>query len=285
MKPERVALVLSGGGMKAMAHVGAIRALREAGLEPCEICATSAGALVAALFAGGMPYEQVVSLVTRLKREELFVVNRLALMLRGVAAPSLLKPEPVRQWLAGNLPERRFERLRMPVRLAAVNLDSGELVVFGSPGRTDCAVDEAVYASMALPPYLPPITLGGGPCADGGLLQVLPLELVSSEPDLVIAIDVGPVAAAHPSWRTLSPALIALSDRVSSLMMADQRRRAVEAWRSDPGRAPLVLVEPSVDPYGTFSFDSTVDSIEAGYRAAHAALAARRARSAGWERT
>jgi predicted acylesterase/phospholipase RssA len=60
-----------------------------------------------------------------------------------------------------------------------------------------------------------------------------------------------------------------------AIAMADQRSRAVEAWRQDPSRAPLVLVEPPVDPYATFAFDRTADFIEAGYRAAHAALALR----------
>ncbi|HWO88359.1 MAG TPA: patatin-like phospholipase family protein [Gemmatimonadales bacterium] len=284
MKPERVSLALSGGGMKAMAHVGVVRALAEAGIEPVEIVAVSAGALVAALVAGGLPYERIVALVTRLHRDDLFVLNRLQLMVRGVAVPGLLKPEPLRSWLATNIPERQFERLRVPLRIGVVNLDEGRLEVFGSQGRTDCGVDDAVYASMALPMYLPPAVLGGATYADGGLLQVLPLELVTEGSDCVVAVDVGPAEAGHPSWRTLAPALVALSDRVTSLMMADQKRRTIEAWRADPTRPPLVLVEPDVDPYGTFSFDSTVDFIEAGYRAAHAALAARRSRGAGQER-
>jgi predicted acylesterase/phospholipase RssA len=60
-----------------------------------------------------------------------------------------------------------------------------------------------------------------------------------------------------------------------AVAMAAQRARAVEAWRADDGRPPLVLIQPPVDPYGTFAFDRTADFIEAGYRAAHAALAAR----------
>jgi predicted acylesterase/phospholipase RssA len=129
---------------------------------------------------------------------------------------------------------------------------------------------------MALPLYLPPSDIGGRCYADGGLLQVLPLELVlPGEADLVIASDVGPIHAAHPSWRTLTPAMIGLTDRALSIVMADQRDRTVAAWRADPSRPPLLLVRPAVDPYGTFSFDRTVDFIEAGYRAAHEALARR----------
>ncbi len=278
MKPERVVLVLSGGGMKVAAHVGVLRAMEQAGLRPSAICAVSAGALVGALVAAGTPYERLVELFCGLRASDMMAMNRAALLVRGVGAPSVLKPGPLRALLRRLLPAAGFEALRIPLRIGVTDLDRGELEVFGAAGRTDLPLDQVIYASMALPFYLPPLTAGGRTFADGGLLQVLPLELVTSESaDLVVAVDVGPVAAGHPAWRTMAPSLIALHDRVTGLAMADQRRRTVESWRADPARPALVLVEPAVDPTGTFSFDRTVDSIEAGYRAAHAALAARNA--------
>lgn len=275
--PERVILVLSGGGMKAMAHIGVLRALEQAGMQPAGIVAVSAGAMVGALVAGGMPYDEIVRRVTRLERRDLAVLNRGALVLRGVGARSVLKPEPLRNLLRRLLPGSTFDALRIPLRIGVTDLDRGELEIFGSAGRTDCSIADVVYASMALPLYLPPSNLGGRTYADGGLLQVLPLELVlPGEADLVVACDVGPVSSGHPSWRTLAPPLIALFDRALTITMADQRARTVAAWQADPARPPLMLIEPAVDPYGTFSFDRTVDFIEAGYRAAHAALEARR---------
>ena len=277
MRPERVVLVLSGGGMKAAAHVGALRALEQLGLVPASVCAVSAGAIVGALVAAGTPYERLVEQFCQLQRADMMALNRASLLVRGVGAKSVLRPEPLRALLGRLIPPGGFDALRLPLRIAATDLDSGELVVFGSAGHTDCTLAEAVYASMALPLYLPPAQLAGRTLADGGLLQVLPLELVEpGDADLVVAVDVGPVPAGHRAWRTLAPPLVALHDRAVGILMADQKRRIVEAWRADPVRPPLVLVEPPVDPYGTFSFDRTVDSIEAGYRATHAALAAHR---------
>lgn len=274
MKPERVILVLSGGGMKTMAHIGVLRALEQAGIRPCGIVAVSAGAMIGAMVAGGMPYDQMVSLVTRLKRTDLAILNRTALIVRGVGAKSVLKPEPLRALLRRVLPAGGFDALRIPLRIAVTDLDRGSLEVFGSAGRTDGALADVVYASMALPLYLPPAELGGRNYGDGGILQVLPLDLVlPGEADLVIASDVGPVHAGPSAWRTLTPALIGLTDRALSIAMADQKDRAIAAWRADPSRPPLTLVQPAVDPYGTFAFDHTVDFIEAGYRAAHEALA------------
>jgi NTE family protein len=275
VRPERVVLVLSGGGMKAMAHIGVLRALDQAGIRPAGIVAVSAGSLVGAMVASGIPYDRMVGIATALQQRDFAVLNRGGLVVRGVGAKSVLRPEPLRALLTRVLPAS-FESLVMPLRFAATDLDKGTVEVFGVAGRTDCPLPEAVYASMALPLYLPPAEIGGRTYADGGLLQVLPLELVlPGEADLVIASDVGPIAQGARGWRGSAPALIALSDRVLAVAMADQKARAVAAWRADASRPPLLMVEPAVDPYGTFAFDRTVDFIEAGYRAAHAALAKR----------
>jgi len=257
--------------MKAMAHIGVIRALEQAGIGISEIVAVSAGALVGSLYASGMPYERMVEFVTRIDGRDIAELNRAALVFRGVGATSLLKPEPLRSLLAGTLPPSGFDALRIPLRIPVTDLDTGMSEVFGARGNTEASLADVVYASMALPPYLPPLSIGGRTYADGGLLHVLPLELVD-DADLVVASDVGPVHAAHPAWRSLAPALVALMDRSLSLMMAEQKARMIAEWRANPARAPMILVEPPVNPYGTFSFDRTVDSMEAGYRAAHHAL-------------
>jgi NTE family protein len=274
--PERVVLVLSGGGMKAMAQVGVLRAMDEAGLTPTEIVGTSAGALVGALAASGLSYEEIVPRVFSVGRRELAALARWSVLARGLSAPSVLRPQPVEALLHRLLPANSFAALRLPLRIAAVDADSGELVVFGAGGRTDCTVVEAVMASMALPLYLPPVWIGGRRFVDGGLLEVLPLDLAArTAADLVVAVDVGPVAVAPPPGTPLGPALLAAHDRAMAIVMASQRARAVATWRSAERRPPLVLVEPDVDPHGTFAFERTAEFIEAGYRAGHAALAGR----------
>jgi NTE family protein len=278
IEPERVVLVLSGGGVKAMAQVGVLRALDEAGLRPAEIVATSAGALVGALIAAGLPYQEIVPRVLGVGREELAPLARWSVLVRGLGSRSVLRPRTVRQLLARLLPVHTFDALVLPLRVTAVDVDAGTLAVFGAGGRTDCSVVDAVMASMALPVYLPPVEIGGRLYMDGGLLQVLPLDVAAAVPaDLVVAVDVGPVAAAPPpETARLVPALLAAHDRAMAIAMAEQRARVVDSWRRASDRPPLVLVEPEVDPYGTFAFDRTAEFIEAGYRAAYGALAGHR---------
>ena len=276
VEPERVVLVLSGGGMKAMAHVGVLRALEEARLVPAEIVATSAGALIGALIAAGLSYEEIVPRVFGVGRNELRALARMSVLVRGLSAPSVLKPQPMRALIERLLPVHEFDSLRFPLRVVAVDLDAGVPVVLGSGGRTECSVVTAVLASMALPVYLPPVAIGERRYADGGILQVLPLDVAAAIPaDLVVAVDVGPVRQAPPPGFPRGPALLEAHDRAMAIAMAEQRARAVAEWRSDRARAPLVLVEPPVDPHGTFAFGRTAEFIEAGYRAAHAALQAR----------
>ena len=273
VEPERVVLVLSGGGMKAMAQVGVLRALEEARLVPAEVVAVSAGALVGALVASGLSYEEIVPRVFGVGRGELAALARMSVLVRGLGAPSVLKPQPVRALVERLLPVHDFAALRYPLRILAVDVDSGAPVVFGAGGRAECSVVEAVLASMALPVYLPPVRIGDRRYMDGGVLQVLPLGVAAAIPaDLVVAVDVGPVRQAPPPGSPRGPALLAAHDRAMAVAMAEQRSRAIEAWRRESGRAPLLLVEPPVDPYATFAFDRTADFIEAGYRAGHAAL-------------
>jgi len=275
VKPERVVLVLSGGGMKAMAQIGVLRALQEMGRAPAEIVATSAGAFVGAMVAGGAPLGAMVQTACAMRQKDIYQINRAALVLKGVGAASVVKPEPLMAFLRRALPVHDFADLVLPIRIVTTDLDRGTATVFGAAGRTDCTVPEAVYASMALPLHLPPALIGNGRFGDGGLVAVLPLELARAiSADLVVAVDVGPVREAPPPGLYRAPPLLLAHDRAMAIQMADQRVRAVEAWQADPTRAPLVLVEPAVDPYGTFAFESTVDFIEAGYRATHAAMAA-----------
>ena len=278
MTPERVVLVLSGGGMKAMAHIGVARALEESALAPAEIVGTSGGALVGALLAAGLDYDRLVRLVLGLRARDIVAPARGSLLVRGVGAESVLRAAPLRATLGRLLPVHDFCDLAIPLRVTATDLDSGELVVFGAGGRTDCSIPEAVYASMALPVYFPPARIGGRRYADGGLRAVLPLDVAAeTRADLVIAVDVGPVFEGPPPQAPPMPALIALQDRALAVALADQKVRTVAAWLGGSDRPALVLVTPAVDPDATFAFDRTAEFIEAGYRAAHAALAARRA--------
>src|SRR5690606_40445043 len=88
---ERTILVLGGGGMKGIAHIGVWKALQEHGIVPAAIIGTSIGSLIGALLAGGMGWRQQTEIALALKRQDIVSVNRRAMWLGGVREPAVFE--------------------------------------------------------------------------------------------------------------------------------------------------------------------------------------------------
>jgi len=106
----KLVLVLSGGGAKSLAHVGAWRALEEKGLTPSHIVATSMGAVIGAALAAGLSWKAVASAAQGIRRKDVAAVDPLAL-LKGMFAASLLKPAGLRRIMERLVPARWFSDL------------------------------------------------------------------------------------------------------------------------------------------------------------------------------
>jgi NTE family protein len=268
-----VTLVLSGGGAKAAAHIGAWRALVEAGLAPERVVAASMGAVVgAALCAGAEPDALLARLAAVGPRG--IVKSRLA-PLKGLFAPALLQPAPFRRAVAELVVVARFADLHLPLTVVATDLDRGAAVRFGAEGE-DAPLVDALVASCALPVYLPPVILGGRRLGDGGLLGVVPLAAVGSGAEQVVAVDVGPgfdAADDAPGTEPL-PALLRAHDDATGILMAALTASEVARWRADPSRPPLAHVRPRLERAATFRVDRVRAYADAGYEAARGALAA-----------
>ncbi len=269
-----VVLVCGGGGAKAAAHVGAMRALEEADLVPGRLVGTSMGAVFATLFACGLTAREALERVGLIGEKEIVQSEPLA-VLKGLWARSLLKPGPFRRSLERMIGVRRFEDLKIPLTVTATELDTGGLVLFGEGGRAAPLLD-ALYATCALPIFLPPGIIDGRRYADGGLRAVLPLEPAAAVPArLVVAIDVGPGFDEMQDGGQASglPPLVETHNEALGIMMADQTRNAVALWRQTPDRPPLIYVRPKVERGATFRVDQVRRYVEEGYAATRAALA------------
>ncbi len=264
----RVVCVLSGGGAKTAAHIGAVQALSERGLVPEYFVGTSMGAVIGACFAAGLRYEEVLARATSVSRRD---VARLAPgVLTGPWASSLLQREPLEETIGRLVPAESFFDLRFPLTVTAVDAETGELVLFGAKGRSDVPLRLALYASCALPVYYPPALIDGRAYLDGGLRSPLPLRVVESEDaDLVFAVYVGPSFSEEGPRREREPTLLAAHNNALRIMMASQAETEIGGWK---GRARLVLVRPPVEAQATFAVDRVVRYVERGYRAAVRAL-------------
>lgn len=271
---RRVTAVLSGGGAKASAHLGAVRALREAGLEPGRYVGTSMGAVMAAMLAAGLTPEAVIDRIRGVRRHDVARLSAASLV-QGLFATALLQPEPLERTISRLLPVTAFDQLRMPLTITAADLDTGELVCFGD-GGVDAPLATALAASCALPLWFPPALWEGRRLADGGLRGALPLGVAARfESDLVVAVDAGPGFDALPATGKLAPPpLIRMHNDSMGALMAANTELELALWRATPDRPPLLYVRPVVERGATFALHQAGRYAEAGYEAARAAMAA-----------
>lgn len=276
--PAGVTLVLSGGGAKTAAHLGAARALAEAGLAPARYVATSMGAVLAAALACGVAPGALLDRLPEVGRRG--IVRDPLAPLRGLFLRALLKPEPFRRAVEALVPARRFGELGVPLTVCVTDLDSGELLLYGA-GGADAPLIDVLLASCALPVYFPAHPLQGRRCADGGLHGALPLApaaRLAREP--VVAVDVGPgfdPPLGEPP--APPPPMLRAHEEAIGTLMAHATMTQLALWRADPGRGELVYVRPRVERSATFRVDRVRHYAEEGHRATREALASRRPRT------
>lgn len=277
MSPRPVTVVLSGGGAKTAAHIGAVRALAEAGLAPARFVATSMGAVIAAGLAGGIDGHALLERLAEIGPRGI-VRDALALV-RGVFARSLMRQAPLRRAIETIVPARRFADLCIPLTVCVTDLDTGELLLYGAGGQ-DAPLPDVLVAATALPLYYPPVRLDGRRCADGGLRGVLPLEAAAHlGHDPVVAVDVGPGFEASTGDPPAGPALVRAHDEALGTLMAALTQEQLARWRAEAGRPPLTYVRPVIERYATFRVDRMREYADLGYRAARDVLARSAART------
>lgn len=181
---RRTALVLSGGAARGFAHLGVLRVLEREQLRPDLVVGTSAGAIVGALYASGMPVADIESLAARFDWPVLFDFDPLRAVLGGIGLgliPGVRLEQFLRQHLALTI-----ERLPTAFAAVAADMESGEVVPLNS-GDTA----RAVRASCAVPGLYAPVRARGRLLADGQVVSPLPvLSARRLSAVRVLAVDV-----------------------------------------------------------------------------------------------
>ena len=274
MSPAAITLVLSGGGAKSAAHIGAALALAEAGLTPVRYLATSMGAVIAVALAARVDPQALLERLAELGR--VGVVKDPLAFVSGLFARSLLRPRPFRQAIERLVPVRQFADLAVPVTVTVTHLDTGDLLLFGDGGE-DAPLVDVLCATCALPVYYPPVRLGGRRCGDGGLRGPLPLEVACRfARETVVAVDVGPgFEAAELGAPSAAPPMVRAHDDAVGALMAQATASQLALWRSDAARPPLVYVRPKLERAATFRVDRMRQYASDGYAATREALATR----------
>lgn len=238
----RVGLALGGGFARGIAHVGVLRVLQEQGIPIDCLAGTSAGAVVAAAYAGGASLSRMeqVAVSTHLGDLAQWTLSR-----QGLASDHRLE-----QYLRRMTPVERFEQLRMPLAVVATDLLTGEAVYF-----TQGQLSPALCASCAYPGLFRPLEWNGRLLADGFLSEPVPTRAARRlGADYVIAVH---LESLDPDRRPTH--LLDILNRSFSLLL----RQAESSWRSLADR----VIEPEVNKFEWNDFSRAPELIAAGERA------------------
>ncbi len=254
-KPVKLGLALGGGAARGFAHVGVIAVLEEAGLRPQLVVGTSAGSLVAAMYASGKSSAQLQQ--TALNLEEVAITDwMLPLVGRGMFRGDALA-RYVNDLVAGRL----IENMAMPLGIVATDLHSGQAVLFQ---RGDTGT--AVRASSAVPAVFVPVKIGNREYVDGGLVAPVPVKFARQMgADVVLAVDISAPPEGNAADGTLQILL-------QTFAIMGKTINQYELQGAD------VVVRPSAQGLKSADFSSRQRAIDAGRAAMLAALPALRAK-------
>lgn len=272
-----VGVVLSGGGAKGIAHIGALKVIERAGVRIDYIAGTSIGSIIGALYAIGYTPDQMLEIALTTDWDELFsdrperdllsmvekeVHDRFIITLpireRGIGFPSgLVAGQNIYGWLTRiTWPAhqvRDFRKLPIPFATVATRLETGEAVVYREGHLPD-----VIRASISFPTALSPHRVHGELLIDGGLSRNLPVqEVLDMGADRVIAVDVS-------SELNREEELSDLSDILNQTIYY----RIIDKTLEQKAMADLVIDVEGVDAYGMTEFDESEAIYQLGLNSA-----------------
>lgn len=177
---EKLGVVLSGGGVRGIAHIGFLKALEENGIHPKFISGASAGALVGALYAAGYSPGDMVNFF---KTTPIFKFS-----FYSSSKPGLLDSEKYRIFFEKYFPENNFFALEKSLFVVATDLGNAHPHFFRKGNLI-----KPLLASAALPPLFSPVEIEGVLYADGGIMCNLPVEPLEKGCHRIIGSFVNPV--------------------------------------------------------------------------------------------
>jgi NTE family protein len=260
-------LVLGGGGMKGLAHVGVLQALLERGHRPTHLVGSSVGALVGASWASGMGIPRLREMAIALRRKDVFVVAHADMAFKRMRSPALFRREPLQDLISALIGEATFQQLDPPLVVNTVDINSGMQVFWGLPGLDEVRVADAVFASCALPGYLPPREIRGRYYVDGATADNLPIGAARAlGAEMIVAADVSASTALRED--TQEEGFARVFGRATEIAMQTQLELRLTTWE----RPPIYYIHPRVEHVSLFSFDHLREVVEEGYRSTIAAL-------------
>lgn len=243
----RIGLALGGGAARGFAHIGVIQVLEEHGIRPDLVVGTSAGSLVAALYASGKNAPALAQLADGM--------DEMAFTDWSFPGRGLLRGEALARYVREHTGGRLIEQMVLPLGIVATDLDTGQPILFqmGDPGT-------AVRASSAVPAVFLPVRIGAHEYVDGGLVSPVPVRFARQMgAELVIAVDISAAPEGAPTGDAMRMLLQTFAIMGRSINNFELREADV-------------VLRPKLNGVGSADFTSRKRSIQAGRDAALAQL-------------
>jgi len=277
----KVGLALSGGGAKGLAHLGVIQVLEEEGIEIDYIAGTSMGAVVGGLYAVGYNADSLIKIMHSIPWNKMYFDNvdrtqeffdqkrnserfifQLPIRDGGIALPDglIAGQRFFNELNTYTLPvhdaENDFEKLKIPFRAVATNLENGEAYVFQNG-----SLSMAIRASMSIPSILKPLKFDETKLIDGGIARNIPaIDVLNMGADYVIGVDVGQPLKEASELNSL----VEIMDQAVSFQIINatkQQRKLCD-----------VVAFPSIEGVSANDFDKLDSLIYRGRQAAYKIL-------------
>ena len=238
----QIGLVLSGGGMRGVAHIGAIKAMEELGIVPTHISGTSAGAVVGALYANNIGWEGILDFF---RTTQIFQGGKYA---KG--KPGFIDSEKFYKEFIKMLPEDDFMALDKKLFVTATD------VVYGTPSIfEEGELIRPILASASFPGMFTPTKVNDHLYVDGGILNNFPVEPLLPLCDRIIGVYVNPLKKI--STKDLKHSYNVLERSYKIKMAYD----SIEKFK----HCDLVVHPDRLDGYGTFQKQGIDEVFEIGY--------------------
>ena len=250
IRTPTIGLALGGGGARGLAHIAMLEAFDELGVKPHIIAGTSIGAIYGAAFASGISGRElrehtrdILSQRFGLLRNLLAATGQPFQRIMSVlgARSAILDPSGLLDLILPKHVKNDFADCEIPLKIVASDFYDQEPRVF-----TEGPLRPAIAASMALPVLFQPVVAGGRVLIDGGLTNPLPFDLLMSEVDIVVAIDVSgaPVPDPRRATPTVFEALFASAFLFESSIVKEKLKAA----------QPDILISAGTSKYQALDF-------------------------------
>lgn len=259
-KPPKVGLALGGGAARGFAHIGVIQVLEENGIKVDLVAGTSAGSLVASMYASGKNGKELAQMAESMDEG---AITDWAFPTRG-----LIRGEALARFVREKTGNRLIEQMPLPLGIVATDLSDGSPILFRT-GDTGAAV----RASSSVPAVFQPVKIGQREYVDGGLVAPVPVRYAKQMgAELVIAVDISEPPEPKPPGDAMRMLLQTFSIMGRSINNFELREADV-------------IIRPKLEGVGSADFSARKRSIQAGREAAQAALPQLRQRIAAKTRT